>query len=631
MPTKRALWTEQRLVEAMEAVRNGMAVRTASSRFGIPRRTLRNHINSGSTTKKIGRPCMLTVEQENDLRDRIAKLADIGMPVTYKGLRRSVFAYVQKMGISHNFSRDRALAGRKWVRLFLKRHPDISMRKAQHMNAARAAKLNRFIVQDYFKKLRDVMIKSAITDKPQSIFNMDEKGCRLNLHKQQVVLAKKGSKRVHMIAEEHAENVTIVACGNALGQAIPPMILMKGIRQKPEWSMHLPPGSVIEMTAKGSMTTQTFVKWIDHFSKFKPAGKVLLIFDGASSHLDYTIVEAAEKNDIILFCLPSNTTHELQPMDKAVFAAFESYWDEEVLLFWTNKPNHTVNKTSFGLIFSKVWPKAASPNNIMAGFRATGIYPYDPNIIPDTAFGPSEISARRTVENGNAKNVDPEENTATQRTPIQNNVCNLFTATKKIVETKTDFRDEASIRDLSRNKPKSQISCSSSVLSDRGINQSQPGPSGLCRSKRKERRSSSSSDNGDYSLHNTSSSEGEESFSDKSEEILKDRNGSFKEILPTPDMEEKKFTPRRKSLNYRAQRVTKELFQEQQKKASKTEKNKKVVKTKKVVEKWYCYLCDQDKVLDMRLCSMCLRYVHEECVGLTKEDKELAFLCPSCS
>lgn len=413
MPRKRALWTEERLVEAMEAVRNGMAVRTASAVFGIPRRTLRNHMSSGSTAKKIGRPCMLTVDQEKDLRDRIVRLADIGMPVTYKGLRRSVFAYVEKMGLPNNFARDRGLAGRKWVRLFLKRHPDISRRKAQHMNAARAAKLNRFIVKDYFEKLRDVMIESAVIDKPQCIFNMDEKGCRLNLHKQQMVLAKKGSKRVHMIAEEHAENVTVVACGNALGQAIPPMILMKGIRQKPEWSMNLPPGSAIEMTAKGSMTTQTFVKWIEHFSKFKPIGKVLLIFDGASSHLDYTIVEAAEKNDIILFCLPSNTTHELQPMDKAVFAAFESYWDDEVLIFWSNKPSHTINKTSFGLIFNKVWPKAASPNNIMAGFRATGIYPYDPNIIPDTAFAPSEISARRAVDNDNTENVEPEKNTST--------------------------------------------------------------------------------------------------------------------------------------------------------------------------------------------------------------------------
>lgn len=168
-----------------------MAVRTASAQFGISRRTLRNHITSGSTVKEIGRTSTLTLDQENDLRDRIIRLADIGMPVTFKSLRRSVFAYTEKMVIPHKFDRGRTMAGRKWVRLFLKRHPDINRRKAQHMNAARAAKLNRFIVNDYFQKLRDVMTESGVINNPQCIFNMDEKGCQLNLHKQQVVLAKR--------------------------------------------------------------------------------------------------------------------------------------------------------------------------------------------------------------------------------------------------------------------------------------------------------------------------------------------------------------------------------------------------------------------------------------------------------
>jgi len=61
---------------------------------------------------------------------------------------------------------------------------------------------------------------------------MDEKGCQLSLHHQQKVLAKKGSKRVHLVAPEHGENVTIVACGSASGIVIPPMIIFKGQRKK---------------------------------------------------------------------------------------------------------------------------------------------------------------------------------------------------------------------------------------------------------------------------------------------------------------------------------------------------------------------------------------------------------------
>ena len=69
---------------------------------------------------------------------------------------------------------------------------------------------------------------------PSKIFNVGEKRCRLTLHHQQNVLAEKGSKRVHMVASEHAENVTIVACVNAVGWSIPPMIIFKGKRGKPE-------------------------------------------------------------------------------------------------------------------------------------------------------------------------------------------------------------------------------------------------------------------------------------------------------------------------------------------------------------------------------------------------------------
>ncbi|KAK9752316.1 DDE superfamily endonuclease [Popillia japonica] len=134
------------------------------------------------------------------------------------------------------------------------------------------------------------------------IFNMDEKGCRLTIHHQQKVLSKRGVKRVHMVAHEDAENVTVVACGNAVGQAVPPKILFKGKRKKSDWLDSMPPGTAIEMTRKGSMTEQTFVISLEHFSKYKPPG--LLIFDGASSYLDANVVTAADVDDITLFCLP---------------------------------------------------------------------------------------------------------------------------------------------------------------------------------------------------------------------------------------------------------------------------------------------------------------------------------------
>lgn len=284
------------------------------------------------------------------------------------------------------------------------RHPEVAKRKSQRMNPGRAMKLNKFIANDYFVKLRNILVEMSLMTFPEKIFNMDEKGCRLHLHKDPQVYAKKGSKRVHYVSKEHGESVTIVGCGNAIGTVITPIILFKGKRMKPEWKDKLPTGSDCLMTPKGCMTTEAFCVWLKHFSRFKPNGPCLLIFDGAISHLDYSIVEKAEDFDIKLFCLPSNTTHELQPLDKSCYGPFETFWDEQVLLYLDQTSHDDITKARFGKIFSPVWDKVMKPENVKSGFKGTGIYPFNPNVIPEQAFAPSDVTETEAPNPVNAPN-----------------------------------------------------------------------------------------------------------------------------------------------------------------------------------------------------------------------------------
>ncbi|KAJ8945036.1 hypothetical protein NQ318_019031 [Aromia moschata] len=377
---------------------------------GIPRTTLRNHIKSGNEKRILGRKPLLSEEQERELESRIIKMSRVGLPLTPRTVRRSVFRFCQESNIPHRFNNEKALAGFTWYKSFLKRHPNITKRKPQMMNVARAQKLNPAIVQDHFSKLGTVLSDLKLKNSPQYIYNLDEKGCRLTLHHAHKVLAERGERRVHLLANEHAENVTVVACINALGQAVPPMIIFKGIRKKDTYSDNLPPGSIVEMSAKGSMTRELFIRWLQHFANFKPVGRVLLVIDGASCHLDVSIVQEAEKWDVSLYCLPSNTTHELQPLDKAVFRSFEHYWDTELLNYWetTNVPCRTLKKERFGVVFAKVWQQCMSISNIQNGFRSTGIYPFDPQVIPENAFGPSTLTHKQQpIESTNS---DAEDN-----------------------------------------------------------------------------------------------------------------------------------------------------------------------------------------------------------------------------
>lgn len=104
---------------------------------------------------------------------------------------------------------------------FLKRNPEVAKRKAQRLNYARAQKLNKFIVDDHFQKLKAIFDEHNLFNCPEKIFNVDEKGCRLHFHKEPKVLAQKGAKHVHIVAKEHGESVTIVVFGNAIGTVIP--------------------------------------------------------------------------------------------------------------------------------------------------------------------------------------------------------------------------------------------------------------------------------------------------------------------------------------------------------------------------------------------------------------------------
>ncbi|KAB0804874.1 hypothetical protein PPYR_01844 [Photinus pyralis] len=170
----------------------------------------------------------------------------------------------------------------------------------------------------------------------------------------------------------------------------------------------------------------------------------------------------------------------------------------------------------------------------------------------------------------------------------------------------------------------------------------------------------SSNSGSSFSVHDSSDNDtGLESEQDNEECQLRE---SFTDMLKTPDAAVVKATKsvRKPAINSRAQIVKKDLFDKQEKpitpKIHKTASlNKRSLKKQsldlsensgsgskitpkappksrqtKIKESWYCKLCQEDRVADMRVCVACNVYMHEECLGLTAKDKIPNFLCPEC-
>jgi hypothetical protein len=76
-------------------------------------------------------------------------------------------------------------------------------------------KINRFIVSDYFDKLKELLMRLDITDKPEKMYNADGKGCRLRLNKESTVLGHKGEpKEFTLLPTSMGENISVVSYEN---------------------------------------------------------------------------------------------------------------------------------------------------------------------------------------------------------------------------------------------------------------------------------------------------------------------------------------------------------------------------------------------------------------------------------
>ncbi|RVE42658.1 hypothetical protein evm_012687 [Chilo suppressalis] len=385
-PRKRrgSTWDEDSLRRAMEAVQNNkLSTNAAALKYNIPRRTLRNHLLSGNRTKIIGKTTVLTKQLEEDFTQRIKRFGKVGVTLTPKFIRKQAFLFCEGFKIKHSFNMSTRMAGHKWLKMFLSRNPSILKTKAQLMNPAGAQKINDPIVKHNFEELKKLYEALDIIAHPERLYNMHEKGCRIAFHKQNVVLAEKEK----VVAPEHADNVTIAMCINAVGIAIPPMIIFKGVRHRSELATNLPPGTKVSMAPEGSMTRSLFVEFIQHLAQHKVPDKCLLIFDGAKCHLSYEALEEADKNNIELYCLPANTTQGLN-------RSFEHHWDEEVSNYLCNSQERILNKAAFSEIFSRTWLRCMTQNNITNAFKATGLYPLDPDVIPEEAYAPSIVTDR---------------------------------------------------------------------------------------------------------------------------------------------------------------------------------------------------------------------------------------------
>ena len=394
----RGQWCLKNLQKAVAAVLiSGWSQKKAAENFGIPRQTLRRHLAiahaGGGVEKVLGRPRILSEEQENELVNVIVTMENRLFGLTMMDVRRLTYRYCEINKIPHCFNNTAKCAGEDWMAGFMRRHPEITLRKPEPTSFARASGFNKAKVNRFFDVYESLLYNdSGSPGIPAScIFNADESGFSV-CHTPGKILAKRGKRSVGALTSlEKGKTITVLCCMSATGVFVPPLIIFPRVRMKPSFMDHAPTGAVGVAAKTGWINEDLFSTWFDHFVQFVQPGSrsnpTLLILDGHSSHIkNLAVITKARENNVIILCLPSHCTHRMQPLDVSFFKALNSRYNSVVQTWLRQHPGRIVTEAEFGGLFKDAYADVACVRKAESGFQKTGLYPCNRHVFGDDDF-----------------------------------------------------------------------------------------------------------------------------------------------------------------------------------------------------------------------------------------------------
>lgn len=399
--TERTSISEEAVKRAIEDVRNGnRSIRAAAEHHGLKKSMLHKRL-SGILAEAIDIEIPVTVgsskyssrnvfseEEEGLLEQYLVKCSKMNYGLTYKQVRDFAYSYAIKLKKTCPKCWDeKKTAGIDWMKGFMKRRPRLSLRKPENTSLARNVNFNKHNVDTFYNNLESVLEKYKF---PESrIINVDESGVTTVLQSPKVV-APTGAKQVgQCVSAERGELVTFCGIVTASGNSIPPVYVYPRVNFKTHFMHGAPSGSRGFATRNGWMTQTVFLEVAKHIQQNTSATKenpVLIILDNHESHVCLETILFCRENGIILLTFPPHTSHRLQPLDVAIYGPFKNHCKLAFNKWISENPGKSITIYEIAKLTAPAYDEAFSRKNIVAGFKKTGIFPFNRSSFKDEDF-----------------------------------------------------------------------------------------------------------------------------------------------------------------------------------------------------------------------------------------------------
>ena len=293
----------------------------------------------------VGRPTVLTLEEENMIVKGITFAAQRGFALTVPALK-IVMAKIAADGRPGWLSR---LPCDDAVTSFRARHSEITFRKSENKDSEKLKGENFELVLSYVTALKQVdTVHPGIFRNADRLWNMHETKVDAEFGKIVKVLGPPNTHQRGLVSSTSAagsrKHVTYVIAISASGLKAPPFFIVAGKNRMSKWFEPLnsgiykfengrphplsehgwcPDDACVAMTENGSMQMDVMPMFIEHINSFvrrtvNASLHYIFCLDGHSSRKGIKCLELCIDYKCEVIQSPANTSHFLQPCDNAV-------------------------------------------------------------------------------------------------------------------------------------------------------------------------------------------------------------------------------------------------------------------------------------------------------------------------
>lgn len=434
----RCSYDPARMSEAAAAVRRGIPLRLAAQQYEVPFGTLCKHYKEETVKLGGGRKPELSNDDETTLAEYLRVCALHGEGLTKNETLVLVKDYVLSEQVQTRWGKNGP--GEEWLRGFMKRFPELRIRKGEAMSCQRVRGADPFIIKKFYEDVGKMYRTEKIGPEDGNlIFNCDESSFSHDPRDVRVI-SQKGIKRVSRnIPGSGKSNTTVLACGAADGTKLPPFIIFTG---KQLWSTWIPKndylGTGYASQANGWMTEELFVKWfkevflLNTIPKDQRQKKIILFFDGVRFHVSMNLVKLAQENRVVLVKFPPNVSHFIQPLDKTVFKTMKTDWNKLLIDYVRANPGKVIPKLDFSKHIKTLWEESFKSRNLKSGFESTGLFPLNFEKFPVNAYDPIKYEKfkNKSVKSSTKENNLPKTPNVPAQEPVAG-TSRMFTAAKE--------------------------------------------------------------------------------------------------------------------------------------------------------------------------------------------------------